>query len=70
LQLQEDTSTASRWEGVPVWKRKLIEDKERKATSARATQENEHNLQKEKELKLAAMPEWKRQLVLKKQGKI
>lgn len=70
MQVQELTSTEAKWEGVPAWKRKILEEKQRKADVAQAPQEERDRLEKEAAGKLASMPEWKRRLVLKKQGKI
>ena len=56
-----------KWSGVPAWKRKILEEKEKKAAVGRAPDEQLAREEAERAAKLEGMPEWKRNLVLKKQ---
>ncbi len=56
----------AKWAGVPVWKRKLMEEKEKKAVEERAPEEMKAMEREAKVAQIHAMPEWKRNLVLKK----
>lgn len=56
-----------KWAGVPAWKRKILEEKEKKAAIARAPDEQLEREEAERAAKLEAMPEWKRNLILRKQ---
>ena len=57
----------AKWGGVPAWKRKLMEQKEQKAMEARASEEQKAMEEAMRRAQLESMPEWKRNLVLKKQ---
>ena len=70
LKVQEDETKNAKYEGVPAWKRKILEEKERKAALANAPAEEKSRQEKEEQERLAALPEWKRNLIMKKKGLI
>ena len=55
----------AKWAGVPAWKRKLLEEKEKAAAEARAPEEWKAKEEEERRVHIDAMPEWKRNIVLK-----
>lgn len=57
----------AKWEGVPAWKRKLLEGKDQKKAKEMEPELQKQRKEAEKQAKLDAMPEWKRNLLLKKQ---
>ena len=54
----------ARWKDIPEWKRKMIQEKEKKKAEEMAAAVDPDK--EEREAKLKAMPTWKRNLVLKK----
>ena len=58
---------AAKWEGVPDWKRKLIEAKDDKRAKEMEPEMQRLKEEAEREAKLAAMPQWKRNILIKKQ---
>lgn len=58
----------AKWEGVPVWKRKLLEEKDRKREEAEQPAREAERLQREARERFNALPAWKQKLVLEKGG--
>ncbi|XP_033099808.1 unconventional myosin-XVI-like [Anneissia japonica] len=55
-----------KWKGIPDWKKKIMMEKERKRLEEEASKIDP--VEEERRAKLMAMPAWKRDLLLKKQG--
>jgi len=54
-----------KWEGVPAWKKKLLEEKAAKDAAKMAPILEEQRREAERQAKLQQMPSWKRKLVTK-----
>ena len=52
----------ARWEGIPAWKRKVLEAKEEEQRKKETPQREKERKAKEREEQLKKMPDWKAQL--------
>ncbi|XP_071951291.1 unconventional myosin-XVI-like isoform X2 [Antedon mediterranea] len=65
-ELKKKQHEEDKWKGIPDWKKKIMMDKERKRQEEEASKIDP--VEEERRVKLMAMPAWKRDLLMKKQG--
>ena len=65
LKQQQDKE---KWDSVPAWKRKLMEQKEKEAEEKNKPKAMAVQQKKELQAKISAMAPWKRELFIKKHG--
>lgn len=58
----------ARWDGVPEWKRKLLQDKARKQWDAEEPARQAAKAEAERQEWFNSLPAWKQKLLLAKQG--
>lgn len=67
-QEREKQQEQQKWDSVPAWKRRLIEQKEKEAEEKAKPQKVAELKKKELQEKISAMAPWRRELFIKKHG--
>eukprot|EP00038_Savillea_parva_P031808 m.90633 g.90633 ORF g.90633 m.90633 type:complete len:414 (+) comp9871_c0_seq1:48-1289(+) len=67
-QVAAQAAEKAEWEGVPAWKRALLEQRRKKKEEEEAPRLAALRAEQEAQARFAALPAWKQQLLIKKQG--
>jgi len=69
-ELDQQGNEEARWVGVPLWKRKLLEDKRQKKWDQEAPLREVKQKELEAEAKFRSLPGWKQKLIIDKQRRL